>query len=389
MKPPIPVSPEMLRWARETAGFSSKEVARKLKLKTISALTIEAWERGEGAPTYPQLEKLAYQIYKRPLALFFFPEPPREETPKQSFRTLPTEELLRLSPRLLYLRRQAQSMRVNLEELYEGRDPTPRSIVRDLKFFIDQPLPSMVAATREYLNVDLEAQLKWKDAKAAFAAWRNALLDCGVFVFKDAFKVDQVSGFCLYDDRFPLIYVNNSKPDTRQIFTLFHELCHLLFNTGGVDAPLEPYLDFLTGQNRQIEILCNRFAADFLVPDEDFSSRIRELSITDESIQALAKTYSVSREVILRKLSDKDLVNSSQYKLYVEKWAKEDGRKKKNGGNANRTLKTYFGDHYLELAFRRYYQKRISLEQLADYLGVKVKRVTAMESLMFQKGASS
>ncbi|KKL56723.1 hypothetical protein LCGC14_2242570, partial [marine sediment metagenome] len=38
-------------------------------------------------------ERLAYEIYKRPLALFFFPEPPEEETPKESFRTLPQEEI--------------------------------------------------------------------------------------------------------------------------------------------------------------------------------------------------------------------------------------------------------------------------------------------------------
>ncbi|MDR4521261.1 MAG: helix-turn-helix transcriptional regulator [Nitrosomonas sp.] len=62
------IKPEILRWARTTVGMSISEVADSLKRKPEE---IEAWEAGHSAPTYPQLEKLAYQIYKRPLAVFF------------------------------------------------------------------------------------------------------------------------------------------------------------------------------------------------------------------------------------------------------------------------------------------------------------------------------
>jgi len=42
-----------------------------------------------------------------------------------------------------------------------------------------------------------------------------------VFVFKDAFRAEDYCGFSLFDPVFPLIYVNNSMPKSRQIFTLF------------------------------------------------------------------------------------------------------------------------------------------------------------------------
>lgn len=64
----------VLRWARETAGLTPKAVAAMLKRDVAEAL---AWEAGKAAPTYPQLEKLAYIVYRRPLAAFFLPEPPR------------------------------------------------------------------------------------------------------------------------------------------------------------------------------------------------------------------------------------------------------------------------------------------------------------------------
>src|SRR3989338_380765 len=103
MKLTIPVNPDMLRWARETAGLKIEDVARKFKKDNTEILS---WESGEDSPTYVQLEKLAYEIYKRPLAIFFFPEPPQEESPKQSFRTLPEQEILMLTPRLRFLIRQ-------------------------------------------------------------------------------------------------------------------------------------------------------------------------------------------------------------------------------------------------------------------------------------------
>ena len=69
---------------------------------------IEKWESGEDFPTYSQLEKLA-EIYKRPLALFFFPEPPLEAEEKQEFRTLPDFEIENLAADTIYALRQAKA----------------------------------------------------------------------------------------------------------------------------------------------------------------------------------------------------------------------------------------------------------------------------------------
>ena len=99
MSEQIPVNPIMLRWARETGGFAINDVVDKLKRKRITAETIASWEEGTTSPTYVQLERLAYEIYKRPLALFFFPEPPEEDTPTESFLIFPQEEIRLLEPK--------------------------------------------------------------------------------------------------------------------------------------------------------------------------------------------------------------------------------------------------------------------------------------------------
>jgi len=385
MSESVPVNPDILRWARETAGFNIETVALKMKKK---ADVIFSWESGESAPTYVQLEKLAYQIYKRPVALFFFPEPPHEETPEHSFRTLPEYEVSKITPYLRFLIRKARVMQINLAELNDNLNPAARQIIHDLSFSPDSSGVEMGAKVREYLNVDLTTQFHWKNTDLAFKAWRRLLDRHGVFIFKEAFKDEAFSGFCIHDNRFPVIYINNSKPDTRQIFTLFHELGHLLLGTGGINTQSDDYIRNLKGDKRKIEILCNQFVGEFLVPDYDFEKKIKEIRISERAVHNLAERYHVSREVILRKLLNRGAIDRTYYMNKVEQWARKTPGKAGSGGNYYRTKGVYLGEPYIETAFGKYYQKKISVEQLANYLGVKVKNVTGMESLLFEKGAA-
>jgi hypothetical protein len=230
-------------------------------------------EGGISFPTYVQLERLAYEIYKRPIAVFFFPEPPDEVTAQKSFRTLPQAELDSLSPSVLRLFRQAQVMQLKLHELTGDTNPAPRKIFRDLTFRPSDRVEELVRSVREYLGVPLSTQADWRNTESAFKEWRRRIENSGIFVFKDAFGQDDVSGFCLYDNEFPIIYVNNSTPRTRQIFTLFHELTHLLLRTSGIDKEDDAFLRRAHGESKKVEILCNRFAGEFLLPTDDFLRR--------------------------------------------------------------------------------------------------------------------
>ncbi len=121
------------------------------------------------------------------------------------------------------------------------------------------------------------------------------------------------------------------------------------------------------------------------MPDSDFFQRIANISIDDRSIEKLADQYSVSREVILRKCLDLKLVDENYYTQKVKEW--EDiaiqRPSRKSGGNPYRTKGAYLGNNYLSLVFSRYYQNKISVNQLADYLGVKAKNIPGYEALLF------
>ena len=385
MKLKIPVSPETLKWARESANLPIDDVAARMGKDPG---VIQEWEDGVSSPTYIQLERLAYNVYKRPIAVFFFPEPPEEVSPRKSFRTLPESEVERLSPRFLQLFRHAQAMQANLDELNDGLNPAPKKIFRDLRFRSSDKVGVLARAVRGYLGIDLKLQISWKDSDTALKEWRKSIEASGVFVFKDAFKQDEISGFCLYDEEFPVIYVNNTMPQTRQIFTLFHELTHLLLRTSGIDKDNDAFLRHVHGDNKRIEVLCNRLAGEFLVPSVDFAKRVSHAEIDDELVEQLAGKYKVSREVVLRKCLDRGLVDQRYYEERRQLWIEEAKKRRRGsrGGDYYITKAAYLGDSYLELVFSKYYQKQFPVSQLAEYLDVKVNYVAGLEATFLGRG---
>lgn len=366
----IPINKELIVWARKRAGIGLSDAAKKFA-------HIEAWEAGTVLPSYPQLEKLADE-FKVPIAVFFFPEPPKTPPIRESFRTLPDAEFEHIPRRVGFLLRKAKALQLNLAELTGGRNPAPRLITRDLSFPENVSLDEMATRVREYLGLSLADQFSWPDDDTALKNWRTSLQDAGIFVFKDAFKEEGYSGFSLYDEIFPIVYVNNSATKTRQMFTLFHELAHLIFHTSGIDTIEDSYIPALPVRQKRIEVLCNKFAARFLVPDAAFNIAIKGLDHSERTAEILANRFHVSREVIYRKFLDHDWISQRDYSETVQRWT-DQRQAGGSGGDHYWTKIAYLGRDYIALALSQYYQNRIDENQLAEYLDTKPKNLAALE----------
>ena len=373
---PLPITPAVLTWARERAALPLEEARTKFP-------RIAAWEAGEACPTYPQLEHLS-KLLRLPTAVFFFPAPPDIPPIRQSFRTLPDAYFEDVPGEIRALLRKAKAFQLDLAELNDGSSGAERLAVHDLPLSLPLGIRSAAEATREYLGVSLDEQIAWPDAVAALDSWRDALEAVGVAVFKDAFPTDLLSGFCLYDETFPLIYVNNSSSVTRQIFTLFHELAHLLFHTSGVDRLPKQDVELLPPTSREIEIACNQFAAEFLLPTSRLDLELRRHGANEASATRIARSYHVSREFVFRRFLDRDLVSREAYRDAARRWALQTGGGE-TGGNYYWTKISYLGKTYIRTAFSKYYQNRISDEQLAGYVDVKVTNLSKLEDYFARK----
>lgn len=383
MKNQAKITPEVLLWARDSAGMSLEDVADRLKVKDVSAETIARWESGSGAPTYPQLERIA-KMLRRPVAVFFFPSPPAEPGPTEKFRSLPEVYAEETPTRMRFLIRDGLFMQISLRELLGEANLSKKRILEDIKADGDVPAVRLAARVREYLGISLQDQFVWESNDDALKTWRHALEEGGLWIFKAAFGEENYCGFCLHDSRFPVIYVNNSMPKTRQIFTLFHELAHLLTGKGGVDMR-QATMPALSDSYKREEVFCNAFAGAMLVPDRGFPADARNLN--DRHIEELANKYKVSREVILRRYRDNNLVTSEEYENRVKVWNNQYSQKKSStgGGNYYATLRTYLGEKYMRAAFQQYYRQKINKRELADYLGVKTQSLNTIEGYVLEE----
>lgn len=378
-EPVAGVQPEIFRWARKSVGLSVADVAQMLKRPVEE---IEAWEAGEDAPTYPQLEKLAYQVYKRPLAVFFLPSPPEEIMPQREFRTLPDADLQTLlRDTYLHIRR-AHAYQIALKELFGKKNPADRRIWESLALSTSKNIAEQAGSIRLFLGISLEDQVAWKSDEVALKKWRQSVEDSGIFVFKDAFKQEDISGFCLMDEHFPVVYLNNSTTKTRQIFSLLHELAHLLLNMNGLSKFDTKYIDKLPQTERQIERFCNAIAAEVLIPSADFlqHSKLFPADIeksSEEQFSSLAARYGVSREAVLRIFLDQDRISQYFYESKAKFWAAQ--KKPGSGGSWYSNKGAYLSDRFAKEVVSRHYRHQITLEQAAEFLGIKPKSFAGLE----------
>ena len=379
-KPLAGLNPLILRWARESQGYTVGDVAAKFKKDPDE---IEAWESedADASPTYVQLERLAYEIYKRPVAAFYLPRPPSEPDLKEEFRTLPDFELDDLWPDTRYHLRLARAMQLSLNELNQGSNQTEHKIFDEVEIALDRPVEA-ASAIRNFLGVSLTTQRNWPSNDEALKSWRSAVEENGVFVFKNSFKQEEISGFSITDREFPVIYINNSTAKARQIFSLFHELCHVILHTNSISKFDESHYEPLADAERSLEQYCNRVAAELLIPAGDFNDQISGVSnFGDDEVSTLANRYRVSREAVLRRVMDLGLVSREYYLAKAKEWIDAARGWSRPGGNYYATRATYLGQAYLNLVFTRLYQGRISRDETADYLGVKSKNLAGLEEL--------
>jgi Zn-dependent peptidase ImmA (M78 family) len=375
-----PVNPQILTWARERIGLTIANVATILKKEPNE---VASWENGNTYPSYTTAEQLAYEVFKLPLAVLFFPYPPKLDDPAKRFRRLPEYEVARFSSDTYHKIHLAQAYQDSLMEMGD-------SITVDKKI-TDHVNPNglnpsaLAKKVRTFIGLTLDEQFGYKRPETAFKAWRRKIELSGIFSFKDSFKDEYISGLSLLHHDFPVILINNSTSFTRQLFTLAHELGHILYGLDGVTDSDESYIDMMSVSEKTLEIKCNAFAAELLVPSDSFRVDIQNQKEKDlVSISKVAEKYCVSREVIARKLLEFGLITNSQYLSFRQKFMEEYKRNygKTSGGNYYLTKLSYLGEGFAKTAFEVFRKGRFSQQDLCVHLNVKAKNLSKLQSYL-------
>jgi Zn-dependent peptidase ImmA (M78 family) len=261
-----------------------------------------------------------------------------------------------------------------------------------VRLSVSRSFQEQAAEIRNVLNVGIEDQSSWGNDEEALRNWRRLVEESGIFVFKDAFKQKDISGFCLHDDGFPVIYLNNSTTKTRQIFSLLHEVAHLLFGQNGLSKFDADYIYGLSSSQQRIEVMCNSLAAEILIPAHDFAEQVKSLPLQGDELPdavyaRLARRYGVSREAVLRRFLDSGRVSQRFYETKAKKWNKQ---KKEKGGKGDwyASKGAYLSDKFLKDVYKKHYRNQLTVEQASDLLGIKAKNFGGMEKLVLSRGVA-
>lgn len=376
------INPALLTWARERAGLSPEEAAKKAQVKPDQLLS---WESGDKRPTINQLRKLG-KAYKRPLAVFYLPESPRDFQPMRDYRRSPGVVAGTESPELRMEIRRAWDRRDIAIELYEQiEDKSPEfSITADHH---DDP-EELGLQIRQYLGMTPEVQFDLQDGYEALNRWRSALEDLGVLVFQvNNVDPSEIRGFSISETPFPAIAVNARDTPLGRIFTMMHEFVHILLRNGGLCDLDEA--DQRPPEELHIEIFCNKAAGAALVPEQYL---VQEAMVKEKGDRArwtvgeiaeLATKYRVSREVLLRRLLITGKTTPACYQEMREAFEREyRARKEKSSGGFSppyRKAISRAGRLFVRLVLDNYYQEYITAGDLSDYLDIRLNHLGKIE----------
>lgn len=374
------VNGEIIRWAREFYNMSPDESAQAIGVDLSRYLS---WEEGTEFPTYAKLKKIS-DVFRKPSAIFFFPEPPQLPSIKGDLRTLPDEIVNSFSKNVIIQFEKAKVYQLSLEELYGVKE----SIISQRSSF-PKDIDQLCDFFRMQLTFPISAQKARKSTKVVFEIFREKFYDLGIYVFKDAFKDNRISGICLNDDHFPVIIINNSMSFARQIFTLFHELYHLISDTSGAEIIRDDYYVALDARQTEIERTCDSFANAFLVPMNDFEQELKKKPLDEERIEELATLYSVSKEAIMYKLYKMGKMSSAEYNdlkefFYGDAIRAKDKKKETRGGNHYNTKMSYLGSRYTGDVFNQYFSGKIDSFRASEMLQTKVDHLPNLETVFFR-----
>jgi Zn-dependent peptidase ImmA (M78 family) len=388
----VPVNRDMLIWAREDAGYEIEDLPDYLE-------KVSKWESGEDKPTWKELRKLANK-YKRPSVFFLLSHPPKEEEEdfkdyrRSSYYFLDESPELKLEIRKAKYRRNAV---INIQK--EMGFVTP-SFSR-YKFESNDHVV-FAKKMRETLGVDIETQKSWifkiSDGKKGYNharfldEWKEIVTELGVLIFEtEKVEKTEINGLALYKSEYPIILLNGKDSHNRRIFTLFHELTHLMM---GESAKC------ILDKDIKKEAFCNKVAAEFLAPLEFFANEsiVKENNSGEWSIRqlgSLSHIFGVSKQTILlriltlKKISKKTFGGMfKQLKIDAEEKEKKKlialKKRKRKGGMAPVAKKIkYEGKPYSRIIISAYDHDLISPVNFSRYMDLPVSDAEKLAEKIF------
>jgi len=366
---------ERIKASAETHQLTVESVFDELN---IARSTLDYLCENNSGLTWNQLSKIAKHLNRSAL---YFMEPGNVD--EESQQTAQFRSLQNQKPGL------SRKLRIIIEKIERYRE-----IYLTLRDYVEyEPLPFMPQQMPATAEDAADAARTWLGIgrENSFSATRLAIEKAGALVIRSngydgAWKVpneDDVLGFSLFHEVCPIVFVRKQESDARQLFTLAHELGHLLLHR---DHFIDGQEEFSSNNHREKE--ANSFAGHFLIPsvqltDVDDDAKPQSVSDYVRWLGRHAKQWGVSTESILRRLLDEERLTLAEYNSF-RNWQLQQNYDRAEGGSRMyryREPSHLFGEGFVSAVIQSLRENRISLVQASQYLdNLKADDLRKLES---------
>lgn len=331
----MPVTPDLITWAREHRGLEIQEAAQLLGITATELQELE-----NGAPLHLTMFRKISGTFRIPQATLLRRTRPNVPPMPHDFRSIAGRGA-RIGLQTRFAIDYARTLAANIMELVEsGIGPVTPVLPHITR---NEDAAEAGERERERLGIPVLNQIAWKAADA-FNYWRAIIERTGCYVLLQKFDLEECKGFALYDNQnTPMIMISKAEEyDPPKIFTLIHEYCHLLLREPGI-----------SDQNREnpVETFCNRFAAAFLIPRVALRAVLprwpnEPIEWDRNDIREWARQLKISQQSLALRLEDIGVAPPGFYQRIVAGQQKVDKTKTK-GGNYVNTQAFEMGNRYV------------------------------------------
>ena len=378
------INKNTLRFVREQKAISFDYVTRITKFKEDK---LSLWENGDSDkfPTINQAKAIA-KCYRIPFAGLYM------NASDINIKHLPQMRNLRTLPDAM-----VDNSALNLaiadvlsarELLLESKKALKETVVQ-FNMSINCPddnVAQWAGEIRRTLGIDSNVQYKCRSARQLYLYIRNLAEAAGAFVHCfTGVDTEIVRGFAIYEDLMPIIGLNNDDRYPAKTFSIIHELVHLIKRSSAVCNDMTNSLSL-----QAEEVFCNAVAGAVLVPTVNLSRQLGEYThdeIDLDVVSSLADKFSISKEVICRRLLDTGKITQQRYsqlttaiRLQFESERKSAQEYRKITGqviprNMSREAIDQNSSALCRTFFHGYREGLFDKQDISRYLGVKQNHV--------------
>lgn len=223
----------------------------------------------------------------------------------------------------LYYRKLASTSK-SVVSKFEARLTIVSGVIKKLLDDIEIPQSNILSIDAENFNFNFEyiaeqVRLKIGHLRGSIKDIVELLEKNGViihffeydFIQESSNKFDGVS---TYVDGVPIIFINNKIPNSRKVFTIAHELGHLVM-----------HFDYIITPDRDIENEANKFASAFIAPKNEVKGDFKGFNL--KKLFALKSEWKMSAAAILYRAKEIGNINEDWFKkcmLWLSKYRKNE-----------------------------------------------------------------